>query len=88
MWCLFFDLEKAYYTTWKHGILKDLYGAGLRGRMPLFIQHFLNNRTFKVRLGALLSDIHNQEMGVPQGSILSVTLFILKINSITEGKVR
>ena len=25
-----------------------------------------------------LSDLHNQEAGVPQGSILSVTLFILK----------
>ena len=27
----------------------------------------------------------NQEMGVPQGSILSVTLFCLKINSIVEA---
>jgi len=26
-----FDLEKAYDTTWKYGILKDLYDTGLRG---------------------------------------------------------
>ena len=27
---VFFDLEKAYDTTWKHGIMKDLYDAGLK----------------------------------------------------------
>ena len=30
----FFDLEKAYDTTWKHGIMKDLHDIGLRGRLP------------------------------------------------------
>ena len=34
---VFFDLEKAYDTTWKYGIMKDLFDAGLRGRLPLFI---------------------------------------------------
>ena len=43
----------------------------------MFIQNF-----FRVCLGSVYSDIHGQEMGVPQGSILSVMLFILKINSI------
>ena len=27
---VFFDLEKAYDTTWKHGILRDLFSIGLR----------------------------------------------------------
>ena len=35
-------------------------------------------------MGTALSDFYDQEMGVPQGSILSVTLFIVKINSITR----
>ena len=81
---VFFDLEKAYDTTWKHGILLDLFGAGLRGRLPDFIAKFLSDRSFKVRVGSCLSDTFNQEMGVPQGSILSVTLFILKINNIVK----
>ena len=81
---VFFDLEKAYDTTWKYGILRDLHRAGLRGRMPIFIQNFLTSRVFHVRLGATLSDIYDQEMGVPQGCILSVTLFILKINNIVD----
>ena len=32
---IFFDLEKAYDTTWKHGIMRDLHETGLRGRLPL-----------------------------------------------------
>ena len=81
---IFFDLEKAYDTTWKHGILSDLFKAGLRGHLPTFVSEFLEGREFRVRIGTTLSDVHQQEMGVPQGSVLSVTLFSLKINSIVS----
>ena len=39
---IFFDLEKAYDTTWKHGILADLWNLGFRGHLPRFIQSFLS----------------------------------------------
>ena len=81
---VFFDLEKAYDTTWKHGILKDLHQSGLRGNLPLFVENFLKDRMFNVRIGNTHSDNYIQEMGVPQGSILSPTLFNLKINSIVN----
>ncbi|WP_218669320.1 RNA-directed DNA polymerase, partial [Solemya velum gill symbiont] len=74
---IFFDLEKAYDTTWKYGILKDLHKLGFRGRLPLFILNFLQDRTFQVRIGSTLSDTFQQEMGVPQGSVLSVTLLMI-----------
>ena len=79
-----FDLEKAYDTTWKHGIMKDLHAMGFRVRLPIFIKSFLANRHIRVRLNSTYSTFHQQEMGVPQGSILSVTLFNIKINSITK----
>jgi len=47
---IFFDLEKAYDTTWKYGIMRDLYDMGLRGRLPLFINNFLNSRSDLERL--------------------------------------
>ena len=81
---IFFDLEKAFDTTWKYGIMKDLHSAGIKGRLSKFLFGFLSDRVFKVRAGATLSDLSQQEMGVPQGSILSVTLFGLKINSIVK----
>ena len=73
---VFFYLEKAYDTIWKYGAIRDLHKVGLRGRMLIFIQNFLSE-FLRVRLGSVFSNIHEQEMGIPQGSILSVTLFIL-----------
>ncbi|MCU7801126.1 MAG: hypothetical protein KZQ70_13560, partial [gamma proteobacterium symbiont of Lucinoma myriamae] len=81
---VFFDMEKAYDTTWKYGIMNDIHEIGLKGRLPMFIQNFLSHRDFKVRVGSTLSEAHEQEQGVPQGSILSVTLFSLKINNIVK----
>ena len=81
---VFFDLEKAYDTTWRYGILKDLHDLGLRGRLPVFIRSFLEDRTMQVRVGSTLSDFYDQEQRVPQGSILSTTLFNIKINNIVK----
>ncbi|MCU7800748.1 MAG: reverse transcriptase-like protein [gamma proteobacterium symbiont of Lucinoma myriamae] len=81
---IFFDLEKAYDTTWKYGIMNDLHNLGLRGRLPNFISNFLSDRSFNVRIGSTLSDTFKQEQGVPQGSILSPTLFNIKINNIVK----
>ena len=33
---VFFDLQRAYDTTWKYGILKYLHNMGLRGNLPIF----------------------------------------------------
>ena len=84
MVAVFFDLEKAFDTTWKFGILRDLHGLGMRGNLPLFVRAFLNNRSFQVKVGSTLSDPFDQEEGVPQGSILSPILFEIKINSIVN----
>jgi len=46
---IFFDLEKAYERTWKCGIMNDLHDAGLRGRLPCFIEGFLRNINYCVR---------------------------------------
>ena len=81
---VFFDLQKAYDTTWKHGIMNDLYDMGLRGNLPIFISNFLSDRTFQVLVGATISDQFDQEEGVPQGAILSTTLFNVKINNIIK----
>ena len=47
---ILFDLEKAYDTTWKYGILRDLKDIGFRGRLPDFILNFLSDRLFRVPL--------------------------------------
>ena len=42
--------------------------------MSIFIQNFLQDKLFRVRMGEVFSEEKQQEMGVPQGSVLlSVT---------------
>ena len=79
---VFFYLEKAYDTCWRHLILKELHRLGLRGKLPMLIVDFLQDRKFQVRIGKSLSREFNQEMGVPQGSVLSCTLFLIAINTV------
>ena len=76
---IFFDLEKAYDATWKHGILSDLWDLNFRGHLSIFIDGFLSDRLFKVRVGSTLSEHYEQEMDVPQGSILSPASSALKL---------
>lgn len=46
----FYDLEKAYDTTWKHSIAMKLFEIGLQEALPALIQNCLADRTFKVRV--------------------------------------
>ena len=82
---VFFDLEKAYDTTWRYGILRQLGQWGIRGFLPKFLNSFLSDRFLKVRVGATYSKPFVQEEGVPQGSVLSVTLFIVAVNSLISS---
>ncbi|GBN58394.1 hypothetical protein AVEN_95891-1 [Araneus ventricosus] len=79
---IFFDVKKAYDRTRRHRILRKLYNLGFKGNLPLFIKRFLTSRTFRLRLGNFYSDSFNQVEGVPQGCVLSVTLFILHFSEV------
>ena len=64
--------------------MKVIHKLGLRGRLPIFIENLLADRTMQVRVGSTLSDLYDQEQGVPQGGVLSTTLFNIKINDIVK----
>ena len=81
---VFFDIEKAYDMTWRWGIMKDLQDHGLRGKLPKYNKEFLKNQNFAVRIQNYLSDRVEQTNGVPQRSVLAVTLFVIRINSIAK----
>ena len=85
---VFFDLERAYDMTWRQGIIIDLFKAGLRGLLPKYIASFLGTRYFKVKVGSAISNEYEQQNGVPQGAVLSVLLFALKINDIVKSLPR
>ena len=51
--------------------------------MIIFIKNFLQKRLIQVRVNGFLSKQIIFENGVPQGSVLSVTLFLISFNDIT-----
>ena len=79
------DLMKAYDTTWKPHILNSLTKVLSQNQMFNFISNFLKTRTFQVRINQTLSKTFSQANGVPQGSSISVTLFLIAINNITQN---
>ena len=82
---IFFDMEKAYDRTWRYGILRKIHSLNIRGEMAFYIANFLRNRYFKTKINDQVSSDHIQKEGVPQGSVLSCTLFALAIDDITEN---
>ncbi|KAI3382721.1 hypothetical protein SNEBB_007419 [Seison nebaliae] len=82
---IFFDLEKAYDTTWRRHILNEMSEMGIGGNMMKFAKNYLQNRSFQVRQGQQLSQEFIQHEGVPQGGVLSVTLFLIAINGLPQA---
>ena len=81
---VFLDMQKAFDTLHKQGILLELKKIGVTGQMYNYIQCFLKDRTYQVRIEGELSDTFTQDNGTPQGSVISPTLFNILINSLPD----
>lgn len=76
------DLAKAYNRAWMPGVMQQLADWGVTGHCLHFIKHYLTNRTFQVAIGNHLSKPTREETGVPQGSVIAVTLFLVAMNGV------
>jgi hypothetical protein len=63
-------------------LLAKLENAGLRSKNLKLIASFLEERTQRVRLDAVLSEEMVVKCGVPQGSKLGPLLFLVYINDL------
>ncbi len=77
---VFFDIKGAYDTTWRRGTIEEIHRMGIRGNLAYFLLEFLSNRTFRVKMGNILSNLFELMEGVPQGGVLSCLLFAIAIN--------
>ena len=84
----FIDLSKAFDKVWKEGLLLKLLKSGVTGRMLNWTKSFLRHRSAKVKLGSNLSHTVKIREGVPQGSVISPTLFVVFINDISANLSR
>lgn len=78
------DLSKAYNRTWTPLVLKTLVDWGFCGNLLEFVKGFLTDRTYEVIIGNTRSRVFREETGVPQGSVLAVTLFLVAMDSIFD----
>lgn len=82
------DLSKAFDTV-DHRILLDLCErAGLRGPVLKLLADYLSGRVQVVSLDGVMSDFKTVNTGVPQGSVLGPTLFLIYINGLASAPLK
>ena len=81
---VFVDLTKAFDKVWKEGFLFKLLSKRVCGNMYSWIQSYLFQRSARVRLDGQTSSSVKIREGVPQGGVISPTLFIIFIDDICD----
>ena len=74
------DIPKAFDRIWDAGLLHKLKSYGMSGQIFGLISSFVRNRQLQVVLDGKSSQEYKVNVGVPQGSVLGPTLFLLYIN--------
>jgi retron-type reverse transcriptase len=80
MLSIFFDIEAAFDKVWHDGLIYKLSKIKIPFYILKFLINFLRNRKFRVKVGDSLSFEGDIECGVPQGGVVSPTLFSIDIN--------
>ena len=79
------DMEGAFDSVWRKGVIYKLIKLGLRGRLLLIIEDFFSNRLTRSMVNTFITEWTSTDVGVPQGSILAVILFLVFFGDISDN---
>lgn len=81
---VFFDLTRAFDSVHPQALLFKLACCGIKGRLLSWLADFLSGRSFRVCTQGVFSSEFVVASGIPQGSVLSPTLFNVMLNDLPD----